>query len=63
MDKFLTCAEIAEITGKSIRTVWGWCNKGKLKASRPGGREYVIKESDFIAFMGSDNKKEVLAND
>lgn len=53
--KYLTCKQIANITGKSLRTVWGWCNSGKLPASRPGGRDYVIKESDFWAFMGADN--------
>lgn len=58
MEKYLSCAEIAEIAGKSKRTVWGWCKSGKLKASRPGGREYIIKESDFLEFMGADNKRE-----
>lgn len=53
--KYLTCKQIANITGKSLRTVWGWCNSGKLPASRPGGRDYVIKEADFWAFMGADN--------
>lgn len=53
--KYLTCKQIANITGKSLRTVWGWCNSGKLPASRPGGRDYVIKETDFWDFMGADN--------
>lgn len=53
--KYLTCKQVANITGKSLRTVWGWCNSGKLPASRPGGRDYVIKEDDFWAFMGADN--------
>lgn len=56
-DRYLSCAEIAEMTGKSKRAVWNWCRSGKLKASRPGGRDYVIKASDFEAFMASDNKK------
>lgn len=56
MEKYLSCNDVAKATGKSLRTVWGWCNSGKLRASRPGGREYVIKESDFLEFMNSDNK-------
>lgn len=57
MEKFLSTKDVAKLTGKSKRTVWGWCNSGKLKASRPGGREYVIKESDFLEFMNSDNNR------
>lgn len=55
---YLSCRDIAERTGKPVRTVWNWCNSGKLKASRPGGRDYVIKESDFLAFMETDARKE-----
>lgn len=54
-DRYLSCADIAKMTGKSIRTVWFWIKSGKLKASRPGGRDYAIREEDFLAFMGSDN--------
>lgn len=54
--RYFSCAQIAEMTGTSLRTVWSWCNSGKLKASRPGGRNYVIKESDFLEFMESDNR-------
>ena len=55
--KYLSCADIAKMTGKKQKTVWNWCNSGKLKASRPGGRDYVIKESDFLEFMESDARK------
>lgn len=53
--RYLSCADVAKMTGKSLKTVWNWCNTGKLKANRPSGRDYVIKESDFYAFMESDN--------
>lgn len=56
MEKYFSCKEVAEITGKSIRAVWNWCKSGKLKAGRPGGREYVIKESDLVEFLSEDNK-------
>lgn len=52
--RYLSCADVARMTGKKVRTVWGWCNSGKLKASRPGGRDYMIREDDFQAFMEQD---------
>ena len=56
-DEYFSCRDIAKMTGKKLRTVWNWCNSGRLKASRPGGRDYVIKKSDFLDFMDSDNRK------
>lgn len=55
---YLTCAEVAQITKKSLKTVWIWCRTGKLKASRPGGREYLIKESDLEAFLNGEDGEE-----
>ena len=54
--RYFSCKEVSEMTGKRIRTVWKWCNSGKLKASRPGGREYLIRESDLQDFLDSDNR-------
>lgn len=54
---YYSCGDVSKITGRSLRTVWNWCRTGKLKASRPGGKDYVIKKSDFEAFMESDNSK------
>lgn len=45
------------MTGYSIYAVWEWCRSGKLKASRPGGRDYLIKAEDFQAFMESDTRQ------
>ena len=53
----LSCKDIANMLGTSTRTVWSWCSSGKLRASRPGGRDYVITEADFLEFMQSDNRK------
>jgi transposase len=52
-EKYYSCRDIASMTGKSIRAVWVWCSSGKLRASRPGGRNYVITETDFKKFMSS----------
>lgn len=55
-ERYFSCADIAKMTNMSKRAVWNWCRTGKLKASCPGGRDYVIKESDFLAFMDSNNR-------
>lgn len=55
--RYFSCQDIATMTGKKLKTVWGWCNSGKLRASRPGGRDYVISEADFLEFMASDNRR------
>ena len=55
--RYLSCDDVSKITGMTKKTVWNWCNTGKLKASRPGGRDYIIKESDFLAFMEIDTRK------
>lgn len=49
--KYLSCREISEITNMSMRTVWNWIRSGLLPATCPGGRDYMIKESDFLEFM------------
>jgi excisionase family DNA binding protein len=59
-NRYLTCRQIADMTGKTVKTVWAWCKTGKLKASRPGGRDYMIKESDFNEFMSGDTRKKAI---
>lgn len=54
--RYFSCRDVSKMTGKQLRTVWKWCSSGKLKASRPGGREYLIKESDLKDFLDSDNR-------
>ena len=56
--EYFSCADIAQIAGVKIKTVWSWVNTGKLKASRPGGRDYLIKASDFEEFLEMDNRKQ-----
>ena len=55
--KYYSCQDVADMTGKKLKTVWGWCNSGKLRASRPGGRDYLIAEADFLEFMQIDNRR------
>ena len=61
-ERYLSSSDVAKMTGVSIRTVWNWCRLGKLKACRPGGRDYVIRESDFHKFMRSNNGNDVETN-
>ncbi|MBT9685181.1 helix-turn-helix domain-containing protein [Pseudoflavonifractor sp. MCC625] len=53
-NRYLSCSDIATLTGRKIKTVWSWCRTGKLKASRPSGRDYIIKEEDFERFMSGE---------
>lgn len=55
--RYFSCKEVSEMTGYKLRTIWNWCRSGKLKASRPGGRDYLIKAEDFQAFMESDTRQ------
>ena len=56
-ERYYSCADIAKMTNKKLKTVWGWIRSGKLKATRPGGKEYVVTHRDFVEFMESDNYK------
>lgn len=58
---YLTCKDVAKMTGVSIATVWSWVRSGRLKASRPGGRDYFIKQEDFEMFIESDNRNKPVA--
>lgn len=53
-NRYLSCSDVATMTGKTLKTVWSWCRTGKLKASKPGGRDYIIKKEDFDAFIDGD---------
>lgn len=55
--EYFSCSEIAQITGVKAATVRRWCKTGKLKASRPGGRVYIVEKSDLEAFLKSDGSK------
>lgn len=52
-NSYLTCDEIAKMLKVTKRTVWGWCNKGLLRATCPAGGQYFVSEKDFNDFMES----------
>jgi excisionase family DNA binding protein len=49
MEKYFTCAEIAEMYKVKIITVWEWIRKKKLPAIKIG-REYRIRQEDIDVF-------------
>ena len=55
---YLKVPEIAKMTGISPEVVRKWCRNGELKAYKPGGKDMLIKKSDFEAFMESKMVKE-----
>lgn len=53
LEKYYTCAEIAERYGVKVATVWDWIKSKKLAAINIG-RDYRIKESDLLEFERSN---------
>ncbi len=52
--RYVSCTDVADMTGVKLRTVWRWCNSGKLKCRRPSGREYLIDKDDLDAFLQTE---------
>lgn len=55
---YLKVSDIAKMTGVGVEVVRRWCRSGKLKAYRPGGKDLLVKRSDFEAFMEANVCKE-----
>ena len=53
--KIVSTVDIANVTGKTPRTVQRWCVSGDLKSERLGN-EYAILWQDFLAFWKERNK-------
>lgn len=49
--KTYTVAEAAKILHVNEKTTRGYIKSGKLKASKTGGRRWIIKESDLLSFI------------
>ena len=49
--KFLTTAEVAKLLGVQLRWVQTLIQKKRLKASKPGGRDYLIDVKDLDALQ------------
>ena len=49
--KFLTTAEVAKLLGVRLRWVQTLIQKKRLKASKPGGRDYLIDIRDLAGLQ------------
>lgn len=49
--KFLTTAEVAKLLGVQLRWVQTLIQKKRLKASKPGGRDYLIDIKDLACLQ------------
>ena len=50
-EKYLTVKEVCEILHKHRRTVYAYIRSGQLKAIKPGGKTFLIYESDLNDFI------------
>ena len=48
--RLYTPAEVADRYKVKLDTVWAWIRKGKLRATRIGGKCYRIREDDLTEF-------------
>ncbi len=49
--RFLTTSEVAKLLGVQLRWVQTLIQKKRLKASKPGGRDYLIDARDLAALQ------------
>ena len=49
--EYMTTTQVAKLLGVAQRTVVKWCKSGKLKAYRPGGRNFIVKAEDLDEFL------------
>lgn len=47
---YYAAKEISILTGKPIATVRNWCRSGKVKAIKPGGRDWYVHKADLAEF-------------
>lgn len=50
-ERYLTVKEVCEILHKHRRTIYAYIRSGQLKAIKPGGKTFLIYESDLNDFM------------
>lgn len=50
-ERYLTVKEVCEILHKHRRTVYAYIRSGQLKAIKPGGKTFLIYESDLNDFI------------
>lgn len=56
-ERYLTVKEVCEILHKHRRTIYFYIRSGQLKAIKPGGKSYLIYESDLNDFIKTGVKR------
>jgi excisionase family DNA binding protein len=54
-DDLLSVRQVAELFGLTDKTIRRWISKGVLPATRPGGKNLLIKRSDIVALVEGDS--------
>jgi excisionase family DNA binding protein len=54
-DDLLSVRQVAELFGLTEKTIRRWISKGVLPATRPGGKNLLIKRGDIVALVESEN--------
>lgn len=52
-EKYFSVDEVAGMLDMNPVTIRKWVKSGKLKAAQPGGKNYIIKETDLKEFIDS----------
>lgn len=50
-ERYLTVKEVCEILHKHRRTIYAYIRSGQLRAIKPGGKTFLIYESDLNDFI------------
>lgn len=50
-EKYLTVKDVCKILDRNKRTIYAYIRSGQLKAVKPGGHVFIIKESDLEEFI------------
>ena len=60
--EILTVNEVAKVLQVNQQTVRKWIRNGKLKASKPTGKNYIIQAQDLKKFINGNNEDETETN-
>ena len=52
-ERYLTVNDVCEILHKHRRTIYFYIKSGQLKAIKPGGKNFLIYESDLNEFINN----------
>lgn len=50
-DELLSVRQVAELVGRKEKTIRAWISRGLLPATKPGGKNLVIRRGDIVALV------------